>query len=31
MERISHGLDDATGKTEIVIERSYGLMEPDAA
>jgi len=25
MERISHGLDDATGKTEIVIERSYGI------
>lgn len=31
MERISHGLDDATGKTEIVIERSYGVMEPDTA
>ena len=28
MERISYGLDDATGKTEIVIERSYGLIEP---
>jgi len=31
MERISYGLDDATGKTEIVIERSYGLIEPGAA
>ena len=31
MERVSHGLDDATGKTEIVIERSYGVMEPGAA
>jgi hypothetical protein len=30
MERISYGLDDATGKTEIVIERSYGVMEPGA-
>jgi len=30
MERVSHGLDDATGKTEIVIERSYGVMEPGA-
>jgi len=25
MERISHGLDDHGGKTEIVIERSYGI------
>ena len=31
MERVSYGLDDATGKTEIVIERSYGVMEPGAA
>ena len=31
MERVSHGLDDATGKTEIVIERSYGVMEPGTA
>jgi hypothetical protein len=30
MERVSYGLDDATGKTEIVIERSYGVMEPGA-
>jgi hypothetical protein len=30
MERISYGLDDATGKTEIVIERSYGLIGPGA-
>ena len=28
MERISYGLDDHGGKTEIVIERSYGLIEP---
>ncbi len=27
MERISYGLDNETGKTEIVIERSYGLMD----
>jgi len=30
MERVSYGLDDATGKTEIVIERSYGVMETGA-
>jgi len=28
MERVSYGLDDHGGKTEIVIERSYGLIEP---
>jgi DNA-binding MurR/RpiR family transcriptional regulator len=28
MERISYGLDDHGGKTEIVIERSYGLIGP---
>jgi len=28
LERISYGLDDHGGKTEIVIERSYGLIGP---
>jgi hypothetical protein len=31
MERISHGLDNQGGKVELVIERSYGVMEPGAA